>query len=67
MEDTLITEQKMTTQPIENIVQIDDGQMFTTSLIVAEAFEKEHKNVLRDIESLECSERDSLLILNITI
>lgn len=45
------------TQQAENIVEIDDGQMFTTSLIVAEAFEKEHKNVLRDIENLECSER----------
>lgn len=55
MEDTQITEQKMTTQPIENIVQIDDGQMFTTSLIVAEAFEKEHKDVLKAISNLECS------------
>lgn len=55
MEDTQATEQEMTTQPIENIVEIDEGRMFTTSLIVAEAFEKEHKNVLRDIENLECS------------
>ncbi len=28
----------------------------TTSLIVAEIFNKEHKNVLRDIETLECSD-----------
>lgn len=39
----------------ENIVQFVDGKMFTTSLIVAQAFGKEHFNVLRDIESLECS------------
>lgn len=55
MEDAQATEQEMTTQPIENIVKIDDGRMFTTSLIVAEAFEKEHKNVLQSIENLECS------------
>lgn len=55
MEDTQIIEQKMTTQPIENIVQIDDGQMFTTSLIVAEAFEKNHFDVLKAIKNLECS------------
>lgn len=55
MEDSQTNEQEITVQPIENIVQIDDGKMFTTSLIVAELFEKEHKNVLRDIENLECS------------
>lgn len=55
MEDTQITEQEMTPQPIENIVQIDDGQMFTTSLIVAEAFEKNHFDVLKAIKNLECS------------
>lgn len=27
-----------------------------SSLIVAERFDKEHKNVIRDIENLECSE-----------
>lgn len=45
----------MSQELIENIVEIDNGKMFTTSLIVAQAFDKEHKNVLRDIESLECS------------
>jgi len=42
--------------PTENIVKNADGEMFTTSLIIAQAFEKDHKNVLRDIENLECSE-----------
>ena len=35
---------------------IIDGSIKTTSLIVAEHFEKEHKHVLRDIEKLECSD-----------
>lgn len=56
MEDAQATEQEMMTQPIENIVEIDDGRMFTTSLIVAEAFEKEHKDVLKAISNLDCSE-----------
>ena len=32
------------------------GRDVTTSLIVAEVFGKEHKNVVRDIESLNCSD-----------
>ena len=48
--------QETIVQPTENIVEIDGSNMFTTSLIVAQAFEKEHFNVLRDIEKLECSE-----------
>ena len=35
----------MSQEFIENIVEIDNGKMFTTSLIVAQAFDKEHKNV----------------------
>lgn len=48
-------EQELKIQHIEKIVEIDERGMFTTSLIVANVFEKEHKNVLRDIENLECS------------
>lgn len=55
MEDSQNSEQEITVQPIENIVEIDDGKMFTTSLIVAQAFEKEHKDVLKAISNLECS------------
>ena len=55
MEDSQTNEQEITVQPIENIVEIDDGKMFTTSLIVAQAFEKEHKDVLKAISNLECS------------
>ena len=33
-----------------------DGRLFYDSLQVAEAFEKRHDNVLRDIRNLNCSE-----------
>ena len=55
MEDSQTNEQETAMQPIENIVQIDDDKMFTTSLIVAEAFEKNHYDVLKAISNLECS------------
>lgn len=48
-------EQNVNTQHFENIVEYENGRMFTTSLIVAEVFEKEHKDVLRAISNLECS------------
>ncbi|WP_263559994.1 Rha family transcriptional regulator [Paenibacillus polymyxa] len=38
------------------LVFIENGQTVTDSLTVAEVFKKEHKHVLRDIKSLECSE-----------
>ena len=43
--------QEIIVQPTENIVEVDGGSMFTTSLIVAQAFEKEHKDVLRAIST----------------
>ena len=46
----------MSQELIENIVEVDNGKMFTTSLIGAEASEKEHKDVLRAISNLECSQ-----------
>ena len=47
--------QETIVQPTENIVEIDGGNMFTTSLIVAQAFEKNHFDVLKAIKNLECS------------
>ena len=41
-------EQNVNAQRFENIVECENGRMFTTSLIVAEVFEKEHKDVLRE-------------------
>ena len=46
--------QEIIVQPTENIVEIDGGNMFTTSLIVAQAFEKNHFDVLKAIKNLEC-------------
>lgn len=40
----------------ELVIQSSKGADVTTSLIVAEVFGKEHSKVLRDIESLSCSE-----------
>ena len=54
-------EQNVNTQHFENIVECEDGKMFTTSLIVAEVFEKEHYNVLQAIKNLECSPQFSAL------
>lgn len=39
------------------IVSIVGDKPMTTSLLVAKKFKKEHKNVLRSIENLECSEQ----------
>lgn len=39
-----------------DLVMITDQKAVTTSLIVATTFEKMHKNVLRDIDKLECSD-----------
>jgi len=36
-----------------NAVTLHDGRVFTTSLLVAEIFGKQHKNVLRDIENIK--------------
>ena len=46
---------------MSNLVFVENGRPITDSLIVAETFNKEHKNVLRDIELLECSEEFSRL------
>lgn len=38
---------------LTNAVTVSNGQVTTTSLKIAEVFGKEHKNVIRDIESLQ--------------
>ena len=40
----------------ELVFRGENGTPMTTSLLIAEAFGKKHKNVLRDIDNLECSE-----------
>ena len=39
----------------ESLVSVHDGQAVTTSLQVAEVFQKNHKEVLRTIRELDCS------------
>ncbi len=39
-----------------NAVELDGARTFTTSMTVAAIFGREHYNVLRDIESLDCSQ-----------
>lgn len=38
------------------VIQNSNGNDVTTSLIIAQVFGKEHKNVVRDIENLSCSQ-----------
>lgn len=48
----------MNTKQISIIKQqltVKDGQPMVSSLTIAEAFGKQHKNVIRDIEALDCS------------
>lgn len=40
---------------MDNLVTIQNGKAITTSLKVAEVFEKEHYNVIKAIKGLECS------------
>ncbi|WP_188453766.1 Rha family transcriptional regulator [Virgibacillus oceani] len=44
---------------MNQLVFIQDKQVVTDSLTVAEVFEKNHKEVLRDIRNLECSDEFS--------
>lgn len=39
----------------QSLVSIEDGHAFTTSLVVADSFEKNHKDVLKAVDNLECS------------
>ncbi|MER0526628.1 Rha family transcriptional regulator [Pseudomonas aeruginosa] len=40
---------------LRDLVMVNDGQVVTTSLKVAERFGKRHDNVLRAIDNLDCS------------
>ena len=42
-------------QPAQ-LVSHQDNEVTTTSLIIAEVFEKQHKNILKAIQNLDCSE-----------
>lgn len=67
-----MTTEKTTGAPASNLIPVlfqkdelvnatRDGKPVTTSLRIAEVFEKRHDNVLRDIEDLECPDEFSFL------
>lgn len=49
------TVQNVGNTTVNDMVTVIDGNIFTTSLIVAKVFEKNHKDVLKAIDNLECS------------
>ena len=55
METEQITTQEVFEPTIEDMIQNENGIPTTTSLVIAQAFEKEHKDVLRAIYNMECS------------
>lgn len=52
---------------IAPLVTVKDGKVFANSRDVAEYFGKLHKNVLRDIDNLDCSENFRALNFELTI
>jgi Rha family phage regulatory protein len=52
---------------IKQQITIKDGKPFITSRQIAETFDKEHRNVLRDIETLNCSKEFRLLNFEQTV
>ena len=42
---------------VNSLIHVIKGESRTTSLLVAEKFGKQHNNVLRAIDNLECSRR----------
>ena len=51
--------QTITPTNLNPIVVIDHNHIFTTSLVVAEKFNKKHKDVLKALRNLDCSEEFS--------
>ncbi len=50
----------------DNLVFLDNEQAVTTSEIIAVYFDKHHKNVLRDIKNLDCSDNFRKLNFELT-
>ena len=55
METEQTISQEVFEPTIEDMIQTENGIPTTTSLVIAQAFEKEHKDVLRAIYNMECS------------
>ena len=41
---------------MDDLVKNDNGELMTTSKVIADAFGKSHRKVIRDINELDCSE-----------
>ncbi len=46
---------------MNELVKVESGKVVTSSLVIAEVFEKRHDHILRDIKSLDCSKEFRLL------
>ncbi|MER8380949.1 Rha family transcriptional regulator [Mesorhizobium sp. M1399] len=55
MDDSGSDEQQLTMFDAMKLLDFTDDRLFVNSIDVAERFEKQHNNVLRSIEALECS------------
>lgn len=56
METEQTTNQEISEPTIEDMIQTENGIPTTTSLVIAQAFEKNHFDVLKAIKNLECSQ-----------
>jgi Rha family phage regulatory protein len=55
MTNTDTTPKQLTMFDAKSLLEASDDKILVSSLDVAYHFDKQHKNVLRDIEALECS------------
>lgn len=55
LNDDVVAEESTENVDDYRLVSVEGGKMFTTSLMVAETFGKNHKDVLKAIDNLECS------------
>ena len=46
---------------MDNLVVRDNGELITTSKVIADTFGKAHRNITRDILNLDCSEEFKIL------
>ena len=47
---------------LRHYISVKENQLYTPSTRIAEVFEKEHRNVLRAIRSIECSSYFTIII-----
>jgi len=55
-QDVSALEQRRNHTAVTPLVELDHGEVWTTSLLIADKFGKRHADVLRAVEKLECSD-----------